>query len=146
MLWTPSTTHAGHELHSGATFDVAGTTPRACADSGAPPAARACTPRTSWRVQRRHPVLPAAPARPAGRTRDFDTIIDSIRDALLTLPGETDRAAGHGDATTIGAEAPHLEDGSRDMIVRTCVASRSDECAASLYLPDQATGPVPCIE
>ncbi|WP_030749198.1 MBL fold metallo-hydrolase [Streptomyces sp. NRRL S-31] len=40
----------------------------------------------------------------------FPTIIDSIRDRLLTLPPDTKVLTGHGDATTIGAEAPHLEE------------------------------------
>lgn len=40
----------------------------------------------------------------------FPTIIDSIRDRLLTLPGETVVRTGHGDSTTIGAEAPHLNE------------------------------------
>jgi len=40
----------------------------------------------------------------------FDTIIASIRDRLLTLPGDTVVHTGHGDTTTIGAEAPHLEE------------------------------------
>jgi glyoxylase-like metal-dependent hydrolase (beta-lactamase superfamily II) len=38
----------------------------------------------------------------------FPTIIDSIRDRLLPLPAETVVRTGHGDSTTIGAEAPHL--------------------------------------
>ncbi len=41
---------------------------------------------------------------------DFPTIVDSIRDRLLTLPPETVVHTGHGDDTTIGAEAPHLEE------------------------------------
>ncbi|MGS2587014.1 MBL fold metallo-hydrolase [Streptomyces hebeiensis] len=40
----------------------------------------------------------------------FPTIIDSIRDRLLGLPPETVVRTGHGDPTTIGAEAPHLEE------------------------------------
>jgi glyoxylase-like metal-dependent hydrolase (beta-lactamase superfamily II) len=40
----------------------------------------------------------------------FPTIIDSIRDRLLTLPPETVVRTGHGDPTTIGAEAPHLDE------------------------------------
>jgi glyoxylase-like metal-dependent hydrolase (beta-lactamase superfamily II) len=40
----------------------------------------------------------------------FPTIIDSIRDRLLTLPGDTVVHTGHGDPTTIGAEAPHLDE------------------------------------
>lgn len=38
----------------------------------------------------------------------FPTIIDSIRERLLVLPPETVVRTGHGDSTTIGAEAPHL--------------------------------------
>jgi glyoxylase-like metal-dependent hydrolase (beta-lactamase superfamily II) len=41
---------------------------------------------------------------------DFGTIIDSIRDRLLTLPESTEVLTGHGDTTTIGAEAPHLQE------------------------------------
>ncbi|MFF3947775.1 MBL fold metallo-hydrolase [Streptomyces sp. NPDC001902] len=41
---------------------------------------------------------------------DFPTIIDSIRERLLTLPPETVVRTGHGDSTTIGAEAPHLDE------------------------------------
>ncbi|XVU27707.1 MBL fold metallo-hydrolase [Actinoplanes sp. CA-054009] len=41
---------------------------------------------------------------------DFPTIISSIRDRLLTLPGDTRVHTGHGDGTTIGAEAPHLNE------------------------------------
>ncbi|MFI9382042.1 MBL fold metallo-hydrolase [Kutzneria sp. NPDC052558] len=40
----------------------------------------------------------------------FDTIIDSIRERLLTLPADTTVHTGHGDSTTIGAEAPHLSE------------------------------------
>ncbi|HEV7472379.1 MAG: beta-lactamase domain protein [Pseudonocardia sp.] len=40
----------------------------------------------------------------------FDTIIDSIRTTLLTLPGDTTVRTGHGDSTTIGGEAPHLDE------------------------------------
>jgi glyoxylase-like metal-dependent hydrolase (beta-lactamase superfamily II) len=39
---------------------------------------------------------------------DFPTIIDSITARLLVLPPETVVHTGHGDDTTIGAEAPHL--------------------------------------
>ncbi|NUT12418.1 MAG: MBL fold metallo-hydrolase [Nonomuraea sp.] len=40
----------------------------------------------------------------------FETIIDSIDRRLLTLPPETVVHTGHGDSTSIGAEAPHLEE------------------------------------
>jgi glyoxylase-like metal-dependent hydrolase (beta-lactamase superfamily II) len=41
---------------------------------------------------------------------DFGTIIDSIRTRLLGLPPETVVHTGHGDDTTIGEEAPHLDE------------------------------------
>ncbi|MFJ9821804.1 MBL fold metallo-hydrolase [Streptomyces sp. NPDC101151] len=41
---------------------------------------------------------------------DFPTIIGSIRDRLLALPHDTVVHTGHGDTTTIGAEAPHLQE------------------------------------
>ena len=41
---------------------------------------------------------------------DFNLIIASIRDRLLTLPPETVVHTGHGPSTTIGAEAPHLQE------------------------------------
>ncbi len=41
---------------------------------------------------------------------DFPTIIESIRGRLLSLPAETVVHTGHGADTTIGAEAPCLEE------------------------------------
>ncbi|MDA8047931.1 MAG: MBL fold metallo-hydrolase [Actinomycetota bacterium] len=41
---------------------------------------------------------------------DFPTIVESIRRRLLTLPPETVVHTGHGDSTTVGREAPDLEE------------------------------------
>jgi glyoxylase-like metal-dependent hydrolase (beta-lactamase superfamily II) len=41
---------------------------------------------------------------------DFDLIIESIRSRLLSLPPQTRVCTGHGDDTTIGTEAPHLQE------------------------------------
>jgi glyoxylase-like metal-dependent hydrolase (beta-lactamase superfamily II) len=41
---------------------------------------------------------------------DFPTIVESIRARLLTLPPETVVHTGHGATTTIGAEAPDLDE------------------------------------
>jgi glyoxylase-like metal-dependent hydrolase (beta-lactamase superfamily II) len=41
---------------------------------------------------------------------DFPTIIQSITNRVFTLPVETVVHTGHGESTTIGAEAPHLKD------------------------------------
>ena len=40
----------------------------------------------------------------------FPTIIESISKRLLTLPAGTVVHTGHGDTTTVGAEAPHLQE------------------------------------
>jgi glyoxylase-like metal-dependent hydrolase (beta-lactamase superfamily II) len=50
---------------------------------------------------------PGATGRPFS---DFATIIESIRTRLLTLPPETVVHTGHGDSTTIGTEAPDLDE------------------------------------
>ncbi len=44
------------------------------------------------------------------RYSDFGTIIRSIADRLLTLPAATGVRTGHGDPTTIGDEAPDLDE------------------------------------
>ena len=41
---------------------------------------------------------------------DFPTIITSIRERLLALPPDTEVRTGHGGSTTIGDEAPHLQE------------------------------------
>ncbi|TFD46641.1 MBL fold metallo-hydrolase [Cryobacterium sp. Sr8] len=41
---------------------------------------------------------------------DFPTIVESITSKLLTLPAETVVLTGHGESTTIGNEAGHLEE------------------------------------
>ncbi|WAL99727.1 MBL fold metallo-hydrolase [Streptomyces sp. Je 1-369] len=41
---------------------------------------------------------------------DFPTIVESIKERILTLPPATVVRTGHGDSTTVGAEAPHLEE------------------------------------
>lgn len=41
---------------------------------------------------------------------DFPTIVASITDRLLALPAATVVLTGHGDATTIGAEAPNRQE------------------------------------
>ena len=49
------------------------------------------------------------PRRHGGRSYfSFDTIIESIRGTLLTLPADTTIRSGHSDSTTIGTEAAGL--------------------------------------
>jgi glyoxylase-like metal-dependent hydrolase (beta-lactamase superfamily II) len=55
-------------------------------------------------------LFKGGPGATGRRFSDFATIIASIRDRLLVLPDATRALPGHGEETTIGAEAPHLPD------------------------------------
>jgi len=55
-------------------------------------------------------LFPGGPGATGRSYSDFGTIVGSIRDRLLTLPPETVVRTGHGDDTTIGTEAPHLDE------------------------------------
>ena len=46
----------------------------------------------------------------AGSGRSFVFIDSMIVSKLLPLPAETKVLTGHGDSTTIGDEAPHLDE------------------------------------
>jgi glyoxylase-like metal-dependent hydrolase (beta-lactamase superfamily II) len=55
-------------------------------------------------------LFPGGPGNTSFPGGDFDTIIRSIEDRLLTLPAETIVLPGHGAATTVGTERPHLQE------------------------------------
>ncbi len=55
-------------------------------------------------------LFPGGPGATGRSFSDFPTIIDSIRGRLLVLHAGTVVHTGHGDDTTIGAEAPHLQE------------------------------------
>ena len=55
-------------------------------------------------------LFPGGPGNTKNTTGHFPTIIESIRERLFTLPTDTVVYPGHGLDTTIGTEAPHLEE------------------------------------
>lgn len=64
-----------------------------------------------------HPVLfsgdtlfPGGPGNTSYEGGDFPTIIESVDRKLFTLPADTLVLPGHGKATTIGTERPHLQE------------------------------------
>ncbi len=55
-------------------------------------------------------LFPGGPGNTKRPDGSFDTIVESIRSKLFTLPDETRVYPGHGDPTTIGTERPHLQE------------------------------------
>ena len=55
-------------------------------------------------------LFPGGPGNTSFQGGDFDTIIRSIEDRLFSLPAETIVLPGHGAATTVGTERPHLQE------------------------------------
>jgi glyoxylase-like metal-dependent hydrolase (beta-lactamase superfamily II) len=53
-------------------------------------------------------LFPGGPGATTPPLGDFPTIVESIRTQLLPLPPETVVFPGHGDSTSIGAEAPQF--------------------------------------
>jgi len=111
MLWDETHPGVGHaDLADGEKFSVAGTTLQVINTPGHSPGS-CCLYLPEAKVLLRGDTLFAGGPGATGRSfSDFGTIIDSIKGSLLTLPGDTEVYTGHGDATSIGAEAPHLEE------------------------------------
>jgi len=111
MLWDDVNDRApDHDLVDGTTFDVAGVTLHALHTPGHSPGST-CLHVPALGVLFSGDTLFAGGPGATGRSfSSFETIIDSIRDRLLTLDPATVVHTGHGDDTTIGAEAPHLDE------------------------------------
>ena len=112
MLWEdvfPGTT-ADHEITDGDTFEVAGTTLVALHTPGHSPGSTCFYVESLGTLFSGDTLFNGGPGATGRSYSSFETIIDSIRERLLVLPGETIVNTGHGDATSIGAEAPNLDE------------------------------------
>jgi glyoxylase-like metal-dependent hydrolase (beta-lactamase superfamily II) len=112
MLWNQLYTARGPDLplRDGQTFEVGGATLQVLHTPGHSPGG-VCLHLESENVLFSGDTLFKGGPGATGRSfSDFSTIIDSIRTKLLTLPPETVVHTGHGDSTTIGEEAPHLDE------------------------------------
>ncbi|MGW3893262.1 MBL fold metallo-hydrolase [Micromonospora chokoriensis] len=98
------------ELHDGQSIEVGGTTLRVLHTPGHSPGACSFHAPDLGVVFTGDTLFAGGPGATGRSYSDFDTIVRSIRTRLLTLPAETVVHTGHGDDTTIGAEAPHLEE------------------------------------
>ena len=55
-------------------------------------------------------LFPGGPGATRWDYSDFPQVMRSLRERLFTLPADTVVHPGHGDSTTIGAEAPHVDE------------------------------------
>ncbi|MDQ3156807.1 MAG: MBL fold metallo-hydrolase [Actinomycetota bacterium] len=111
MLWDEVHTGAPHhDLVAGTEFEIAGTTLRAIHTPGHSPGSTCLYAADLATVFSGDTLFNGGPGATGRSYSDFPTIIESIRSSLLTLPADTVVKTGHGDETTIGAEAPNLED------------------------------------
>lgn len=98
------------ELTDGGTLSVGGTTLTVLHTPGHAPGAVCLHAPELSTVFTGDTLFQGGPGATGRSFSHFPTIVDSIRDRLLGLPPETVVRTGHGDITTIGAEAPHLEE------------------------------------
>ncbi len=107
MLWDvvhPSTA-PDEELTEGTRFDVAGTTLVAVSTPGHSPGSTCLYAADLGTVFTGDTLFCGGPGATGRSFSDHPTILESIRTRLLTLPGDTVVRTGHGDDTTIAAEA-----------------------------------------
>lgn len=97
-----------NEVTDGDTFEVAGAILRAIHTPGHTPGSTCYYLESETTLFSGDTLFNGGPGATGRTFSDFPTIIDSIRDRLLTLPPEVTVLTGHGGSTTIGAEAPHL--------------------------------------
>jgi len=112
MLWDrvfPGT-EPDHGIDDGDTFDVAGVRLVALHTPGHSPGSVSFYLKSEGTVFTGDTLFQGGPGATGRSFSDFPTIIESIKSRLLTLPADTVVRTGHGDSTTVGAEAPQLEE------------------------------------
>ncbi len=97
-------------LADGGMLTVAGTTLRVLHTPGHAPGAVCLYAPDLGTVFTGDTLFNGGPGATGRSYSDFGVIVESIRDRLLTLPADTVARTGHGESTTIGDEAPHLEE------------------------------------
>lgn len=99
-----------HDLAHGQSAEVAGTTLQVLHTPGHAPGACCLYAPELGAVFTGDTLFNGGPGATGRSFSDFPTIVDSISEHLLTLPAGTVVHTGHGGDTTIGAEAPHLQE------------------------------------
>ncbi|WP_326816790.1 MULTISPECIES: MBL fold metallo-hydrolase [unclassified Streptomyces] len=111
-LWKQTHPHRtpDAELAEGQELEIAGTTLQVLHTPGHAPGAVCLYVPELATVFTGDTLFQGGPGATGRSFSHFPTIVESIRDRLLALPAETTVRTGHGDSTTIGAEAPHLDE------------------------------------
>jgi glyoxylase-like metal-dependent hydrolase (beta-lactamase superfamily II) len=111
VLWDQVHTQTpDQEIADGDTFEVAGTTLQAIHTPGHSPGSTCFYAPDLGVVFTGDTLFQGGPGATGRSYSDFETIIDSIRNSLLVLPLETRVLTGHGDETSVGAEAHSLQE------------------------------------
>lgn len=109
MLWDRVHAFApDHELADGDVFAVGGVRLRTLHTPGHAPGACCFYSEELGAVFTGDTLFQGGPGATGRSFSDFPTIVESIRDKVLTLPAATVVHTGHGDDTSVGAEAPDL--------------------------------------
>lgn len=98
-----------HEIQDGDIFEIAGERIEALHTPGHSPGSTCFYLQAQDVVFTGDTLFQGGPGATGRSFSDFGAIIDSIRDKLFVLPENTVVHTGHGDSTTIGAEAPQLQ-------------------------------------
>jgi glyoxylase-like metal-dependent hydrolase (beta-lactamase superfamily II) len=112
VLWElthPGTTPDG-SLADGQTVEVAGISLEVVHTPGHAPGACCFYAPSLQSVFTGDTLFHGGPGATGRSYSDYGVIVESIRTRLLSLPAETVVHTGHGENTTIGEEAPHLEE------------------------------------
>jgi glyoxylase-like metal-dependent hydrolase (beta-lactamase superfamily II) len=111
-LWvlTHPTLAPDGELADGQTIDVAGTTVHVLHTPGHAPGAVCFYVPSIARLFSGDTLFKGGPGATGRTYSDFPTIVQSISERLLSLPPDTVVHPGHGDDTSVGAEAPHVQE------------------------------------
>ena len=112
MLWEdvfPGTT-PDREINDGDTFEIAGTTLTALHTPGHSPGSSCFYVAELGTLFSGDTLFNGGPGATGRSYSSFETIIESIRERLFTLPAVTVVNTGHGDTTSIGSEAPNIEE------------------------------------
>jgi glyoxylase-like metal-dependent hydrolase (beta-lactamase superfamily II) len=117
VLW--DLTHARHEpdgsLRDGQVLEVAGTKVHVLHTPGHAPGAVCFSVPDLGVVFTGDTLFSGGPGATGRSYSDYPTILDSIRTRLFTLPPQTRVLTGHGDQTTVAAEAPSYDEWVKKM-------------------------------